>query len=301
MSDKVAIVIVTYNRQQLLKECLDCALGQTYSPFRVIVVNNASTDGTKEWLQQMAAQSGETLQVIHETENIGGAGGFYDGMKESLAIGTDWTLVIDDDAMLDSRYIERIMEASVRYPSISAFSGSVLTNSKIVENHRRRIIDHREAEVGIAEYDQDFYYDISTFCGLMVKKSLIEVTGLPIREFFYQYDDTEYCMRFHPYTAIVNVKGAFLNHKTVLQMPGAAGSRELSLKSYYSFRNSLYTYLKYGYYKEAYRCTAWLIKQTVRDMLDRNLKNDIRKMNRWIRFRSIKDAYKGKLGKWETG
>ncbi len=66
-----AVVIVTYNRVELLKECLACVCGQNHSFSRVIVVDNHSTDGTAEFL---AAR--EDLDVIREPENLGGAGGF---------------------------------------------------------------------------------------------------------------------------------------------------------------------------------------------------------------------------------
>lgn len=67
------IVIVTYNRLELLKECLQHVFMQTYAADQVVVVNNNSTDGTYEYLEQ-AQKGNNNLQVFHLKENIGGAG-----------------------------------------------------------------------------------------------------------------------------------------------------------------------------------------------------------------------------------
>ena len=64
---QVTAVIVTYNRLELLKECIAAVKAQTYKPSFILVVNNDSTDGTTEWLNQQS-----DLIVIHQP-NKGGA------------------------------------------------------------------------------------------------------------------------------------------------------------------------------------------------------------------------------------
>ena len=94
-----AVVIVTYNRLELLKECLACVCRQTIPFSRVIVVDNHSTDGTRDYLErredtyilQVSDQEKETAKtkedkkiwVLEEAENLGGAGGFYDGLRRA--------------------------------------------------------------------------------------------------------------------------------------------------------------------------------------------------------------------------
>ena len=68
----VITVIVTYNRRQLLIQCVEAV--RRNRPEKIIVVNNGSTDGTREWLDQQT-----DLHVIHQ-ENVGGSGGFCRGM-----------------------------------------------------------------------------------------------------------------------------------------------------------------------------------------------------------------------------
>ena len=68
---KILAVIVTYNRVNDLKNCVNSLRRQTYKYFDILVVNNGSTDGTKEFVDSL-----EDIIVIHQ-DNLGGAGGFY--------------------------------------------------------------------------------------------------------------------------------------------------------------------------------------------------------------------------------
>src|SRR4051812_18012026 len=93
MSERVCAVVVTFNRKKLLVECLRGLLAQTRPLDHLIVINNASTDGTADML---AAEFPE-LDVVHLPSNVGGAGGFHAGMKWARENGFDWTWVMDDD------------------------------------------------------------------------------------------------------------------------------------------------------------------------------------------------------------
>lgn len=87
---KFAVTIVTYNRLELLKECIQQVLSQTVPFSYICIVDNHSTDGTSEYLDQLAAGT-ETVfpnagkpefHILHLPENIGGAGGFAKGLED---------------------------------------------------------------------------------------------------------------------------------------------------------------------------------------------------------------------------
>ena len=75
MGRNVGIVVVTYNRLQLLTEVIDALRKQTYNDYQIVVVNNGATDGTEKWLSQQR----DIITITQE--NLGGAGGFFTGMK----------------------------------------------------------------------------------------------------------------------------------------------------------------------------------------------------------------------------
>ena len=89
----VAIIAVTYNMLELLKEEINSLREQTYKDAQIIVVNNGSTDDTLSWLQQQQ-------DIITITQkNLGGAGGFYTGMKYAAENGYKYCWVMDDDVI----------------------------------------------------------------------------------------------------------------------------------------------------------------------------------------------------------
>ena len=89
----IAAVIVTHNRCQKLQHTLAATLAQPFSA--IIVVDNASTDGTRAWL---AGQHDPRLHLILSEQNSGGAGGFAQGMIAALNYDPDWLVCYDDDA-----------------------------------------------------------------------------------------------------------------------------------------------------------------------------------------------------------
>ena len=85
--NNIACIVVTYNRLELLKQCINALLHQSFNNFDIIVVNNGSTDGTEKWLK-------ENPQIKFFTqENLGGAGGFHNGIKYAYQSGYDLSLI----------------------------------------------------------------------------------------------------------------------------------------------------------------------------------------------------------------
>ena len=187
---KYGVVIVTYNRLELLKECIENCNRQTIPFEKIIIVNNCSTDGTDEYLQQYKA---DTRFVISEqTENLGGAGGFRVGLELAGKEDLDWVLIIDDDAMIAEDYIQKCDRVIRRYPNVVACSGTVYTDGKIQTIHRRVIANrtlYLEKNVPLSAYERKcFRYDLATFCGLMVRADILAKIGLPKSEYFIWYD-----------------------------------------------------------------------------------------------------------------
>ena len=101
----VGIVVVTYNRLSLLKECIDALRHQTYKNFRIVIVNNGSTDGTCEWL------SLQNDLIVISQENSGGAGGFYTGLKYVAEHAYDYCWFMDDDVICNVDALQELLWA----------------------------------------------------------------------------------------------------------------------------------------------------------------------------------------------
>ncbi|WP_416443798.1 glycosyltransferase [Leucobacter sp. HNU] len=104
---RVAAVIVTFNRLAKLPKTLETVRAQTHGCEWVVVVNNASTDGTREYLDGL---DDPQLVVLHLDENLGGAGGFEHGMAHGVNLGADYVWIMDDDCYPDPNALEILLE-----------------------------------------------------------------------------------------------------------------------------------------------------------------------------------------------
>ena len=109
----IVAVVVTYNRLELLKRVISALKSQTVPVDKIIVINNGATDGTKEWLD-----SQESLITIHQ-ENVGGAGGFYRGIKQAMTTETDWIWCMDDDVYPENDCLEKLLQYNEKNRSSS--------------------------------------------------------------------------------------------------------------------------------------------------------------------------------------
>lgn len=230
-----AVVIVTYNRVELLKMCVDALRKQKRAFDKIIVVDNASTDGTSDYL----LHQNDIISVTME-KNVGGAGGFEKGVRVSMQYSCDWVTLIDDDAILDADYLYQIIQYKEKDEHVRAMCGAVYNNDKLtlpfarrirIDNNKKRIY---EWSVPASEYRKDFFNcNIASFCGLTICKELILKIGYPNGHFFICYDDSEYSMRIKPNEGIVVIPKAVIDHKAVYSGTGAVW------KLYYSVRNDI--------------------------------------------------------------
>ena len=244
-SAEYAVVIVTYNRIQLLRECVVHAVSQTSCPKSIIIVDNASTDETDEYLESLKQH--EYFEVIRLPQNIGGAGGFAKGIEKAMEKNVDCVLLIDDDAIIADDYMEKILSAMELHPQYKAFAGVVKTGGKIDPFHRR---DFRKPglttrNVQEKKYSQDYFTcDSVSFCGMVVNTELIREIGLPHAEYFIFFDDTEYSLRILRYNQFLVVTGAVLNHKTKTEIQD--DPRRYGWKDYYAVRNRILMVREHG-------------------------------------------------------
>lgn len=243
---KYAAVIVTYNREQLLKECIYNVRNQTLPPAHIVIVNNASTDGTDSYLEGLADED-QRCEIINLNSNIGGAGGFSIGIARCVEQDVDCVLIIDDDAMIAPDYMERLIDARESHREYSAFAGSVRVNGETDTFHRRNFSKYGLLSKNCppTEYQKDcFECDIVSFCGMLLDRDLIKRIGLPHAEYFILFDDTEYSLRVLGYSRFLIIPGAVLNHKTVRQTERYP--RRYDFRDYYAIRNRMLMVREHG-------------------------------------------------------
>lgn len=186
MTDKetVAAVVVTYNRKDLLLQCLESLYLQSRRPDKILIIDNASTDGTRETLEERGVLQGELVQYTRLTENTGGAGGFHEGVKRGYELGYDRLWLMDDDCLPEATCLEVLMgnvepnEVGAPWKLVTGTGAAVASSGTLDPN-----VSGKTRVYPLA------------FNGLLLSREAVGVIGLPRREFFLDKDDSEFTIR----------------------------------------------------------------------------------------------------------
>lgn len=198
---KVCAVIVTYNRKKLLEECLDAIIGQTRKIDKIIIIDNASTDGTSELINNKFLPTG-IIQYIKQNKNLGGAGGFYEGFKEASSQSFDFIWIMDDDTIPTNKALENLLKANetleANHEKISFLASAIFAINGDPDNVPT--ISRKTASNGNSNWynylDNGIVkIDTATFVSLLIKVDAIKKCGLPCRDYFIWGDDTEFTTR----------------------------------------------------------------------------------------------------------
>ena len=217
--NKIAAVVVTYNRKELLKECLDALLNQIYPLDSIILIDNSSTDGTPEFLKEGGYLNNSKIDYVRLPENTGGAGGFYEGVKRGYEKGYDWLWLMDDDAEPKKDAMERLSEY-FNEDNLSALAGSVILTSGVISYSHRGSIDLNcmfpiiQKPLESKSYrSNNIEIDMASFVGILVNRKAIQKIGYPKKEFFIYGDDLEYCIRLRQVGKILLIPDSVIVHK----------------------------------------------------------------------------------------
>ncbi|CAM3287738.1 glycosyltransferase [Lactiplantibacillus plajomi] len=258
---KYGSIVVTFNRKKLLLEALDSLLGQTVPPTSIILIDNHSTDGTKQLLQDQGLLDNPIIDYRYLDQNIGGAGGFARGMEIAKSkVNLDWVSLSDDDAIFADDYFEKLISYQSQHPERQVLTGSVYVgDGRLQDDQRCRFSNwstFRAVEVPASEYDHNFEFDQYTFCGVFMNIDVIRAVGVADAGFFIWWDDCEYAIRTAKLSKPVNVVAAKLTHKTAI--PSIDNKRKFvaDWRIYYGYRNRMITIRRWS--KRPLVSIAWL-------------------------------------------
>ena len=181
-------VVVTYNRLELLKENLEALKKQTYSISKIVIIDNHSTDATKDYLELYKDDS--KYIVIRTDKNIGGSGGFSLGLKESVKSGCDYTWLMDDDTIPEPDALEKLVSATELNKNV----GFVCSQVNWTDGNPH--IMNKPNCLGMIK-SNIFECKFCSFVSVMISSEAVYKVGLPIKEFFIWCDDIEYTTRIH--------------------------------------------------------------------------------------------------------
>lgn len=247
-SMKITAVVVTYNRLTLLQRTINALRLQTHKLSSIIVVDNGATDGTHEWLD---AQT--DLTVIHQ-ENVGGSGGFWRGIKEGYERGFDWLWCMDDDVYPELDCLEHLL--STAEPEDGMLCPLRKQNGKIFLSEVRsfnlrnpfRSLHAHSLTLQDIEGEATVSIEGIAFEGPLIRREVVEKIGLPNKDLFLLYDDSDYSLRavLAGYRVRLVTDG-ILNKELFFANDDIATARQKGKwKLYYHIRNTVWFNRTYG-------------------------------------------------------
>lgn len=267
--ESVAVVVVTYNRADLLERMLAGLAALDPAPDAVIVVDNASTDHTPEVLAA-AADLLPGLEVLRTEDNLGGAGGFHHGVREAYARGFDRIWLMDDDVVPATDCLGVLLAQDPEH-SDCLMAVREDTAGRLVEKAATRF-DLRNPlairpKTGMVEttYGERgrmparVEIENVAFEGFMVHRRVVEAIGLPDPSYFIFYDDVDFAVRARRAGfRIWAVRDAVL----VRQLDFDQQHDLSGWKGYYMYRNLFVVHLRYGE-NALVRLKPWLVTAAV--------------------------------------
>ena len=239
--EKVIAVTVTFNSSKFLKRCIDSLNKQTYSLFRIIVVDNHSNE---EHYKENIKLSSDNIDIEYLSENTGGAGGFEYGMRKALEFDPDWVWIMDDDAFPNADCLEKLLEKK-EYENIGCICPVIFgVDLQEFQFYHHKIITktlHKDTPAfeKYDSYPDVFEIDANAFVGPLVSRKAIEEVGVANGGLFIYGDDTEYTYRLSRRFKLIVVKDAIINHRDISVSSNGTINPKSWWKEYYMYRNQI--------------------------------------------------------------
>ncbi len=239
------IIILNTSRREDTLACIRTLQANTYGNKVIVVLDNASTDGSPEAIRRAFPD----VQVMLLEKNLGYAGNNNVGIVHAMQKGAEWVLVLNEDTLLDPDCLRLMVEAGERDPKIGIVGPLVYHADEptVIQSAGGRLGPYWESiHIGQNEPDQEQFrepLDVEwvSGCAIMVRRGVIDDVGMLDERFFYYWEETEWCMRAtRAGWKILNAPAAKLWHKGVKRdyKPGPS-------VSYYGTRNRFLTFSKH--------------------------------------------------------
>lgn len=278
MKKTCSIVVVTYNRIALLKECIHSLLNQEADvKTHIVIVNNNSSDNTEDYLNKIQS---DQIVVCNLKKNLGGAGGFEYGIQKAWVLfKDDYFWIMDDDTIPTPSALSELLRSANNLKNEFAF---LCSNVRNLEDKAVNV--PIPSQCWTDKVDDDLIQvEIATFVSLFFSQDKLESYGLPIGNMFIWGDDAEFTKRLTQYFPGYLV----LKSKVIHKIKGSRDTLDIFYEDenriyryFYRNRNMIFTSRKYDSFKH----TVVLITSLLLTMLKIPFKS---KNHKYLRFKTF--------------
>lgn len=238
---KISVIIISFNRKEMLKLTLNNTLKQNFTDFEVIVVDNSSSDGTKEMIESEFPE----VKLIKIDKNIG---------IEAYNVGIDSAkgeiiVFLDDDSFLETEALSKIARKFDKYSNLGALGCKV-------KNYYSGEVHHWHPKIKLESGPEEGYHSpLFNGCAAAARKNVLEKVGAYPKEFFLYENERDLCTRIIDAGYDVRYFTDIIGYHMV-----PSGGRESDRLIFFSNRNRLWYYWKYLPFFPALRYTLSAIK-----------------------------------------
>lgn len=253
--DKVIAVTVTYNRSETLINTVNGLLKQSYELYRIIIVDNKSSEIHRQKIDEISKKDNRII-VLNLSENTGGAGGFYNGVKYvNENFEYDYIWIMDDDAYSRDNTLNNLIKAAHQLEEDNNEIGFLaplvwgVRDKKYQIYHHKKITKYKDGD--LIGYNQNFgtqkYIPIeaNAFVGPLFSKKAVDLCGYPDSNLFIYGDDTEYTYRISRKMKSYLIIDSIIDHEDLPAQNNIVDPKSW-WKEYYMLRNKIFFVREFG-------------------------------------------------------
>ncbi len=240
-ADKVAVIIVNYNAGEHLAQCLSALGRQTRRPDRILLIDNASTDGSLEKIDRSLTG----LEIFLQKTNTGFAAANNFGIEK--ADDCEWVALLNPDAFAEPDWLERLLAAAEAYPQHSFFGSRMLCHGKRDRLDGTGDVYHTSGlawrrDHGLKVIDGNDAGDIFSPCAaaaLYKRQAVLEAGGFD-EDFFCYFEDVDLGFRLQ----LLGHHGRYVPEAVVEHVGWGTTGKSSDFSIYHGHRNLIWSYIK---------------------------------------------------------
>jgi GT2 family glycosyltransferase len=260
-SDQVTVIVLNFNKKEETLKCLHSVLKLDYPSFKVVLVDNGSTDGSPEAISQRYPK----IHLVKSSTNLGASGGRNLGLRYvTQKFNFRYILFLDNDTVVDRGCLSQLVaglqmdpEAGIACPKAYQDSSSnrIMSAGIVVNLYTASIYDIGTGKIDQGQFDKQRYVHACGGFGFLVRREVVsQLEGFDEVFSPYSWEDVDFCLRANK----LRYKTLYIPPATLVHKGGKIGRGVVPMYERYKARNFVFLMRKHGNLIQKLSCLLWV-------------------------------------------